>query len=43
MFYHNHRIAQLLQFFQHLNQSGSIAAMESDTRFVEDIYATHER
>ena len=35
--YHHHRIAQLLQLAEYLNQSVGIAAMEADTWLIQDV------
>ncbi len=43
MFNHYYGVAQLLQLSQHLDESGGVSAMESDTWFVEDIYAAYQR
>ena len=39
--YHHHGITQLLQLAEHLDEAVGIPAMQTDTRFVEDVERTH--
>ena len=40
--YHHHGITQLLQLAEHLDEAVGIPAMQTDTRFVEDVERTHQ-
>ena len=42
VFYHDHRVAQVAQFLQHLDQPKRVARMQTDTRLVQDVHATHQ-
>ena len=42
MFHYDHRIAQLLQLAQDVYQLVRIAAVKSDTRFVQDVETAHQ-
>ena len=41
--HHHHRVTQILQILQHMDQTVGIPGMQADTRLVEDIERTHQR
>ena len=43
MFHDNNRIAQALQFLEHVDKPEGVARMKSDAGLVEDVKAAHER
>ena len=42
VFHHNHSVSQLLQLTEHVDETLSVAAVETDAGFVQDIQTAHQ-